>query len=381
MIIEEFDYTLIEEPEEKEKFPCFPLPISVTNAEGSYLTDTEGKKYLDLTSGRENNPFGYSNSYGEGKNCFFDSGLFNSAVSKKLEENLKKITGLDKTNFSPNSDELYALTRRLINTHIKSAQKTKILVCTNSADKKLYEIPGVDCELIPINKDTLLKTTFSKSVGAVIVKLVQTTDDEILITEDEYLKDVSNMCKKNHALLILDSTGGSPLRLNKGLFNFNPEIKPDILIISTGTAGGFPFGAVITSENSPSEENFNPGTGIYSSAYSVATKLTEEFLNGEIQKTVNNSIKYISEKLADLENTHISLVDFYSEGMLFTLVTDISAYKTAEEVFKNGVIVDTKGDNKIILSPPLNINEEDTDYFIKVLDKAFDKLAEFDRLK
>lgn len=380
MINKEFDYTLIEEFEEKEKFPSFPLPIFVTKAEGSYLSTANKKKYLDLTSNKDNNPLGYSSTHSKTENRFFDSGLFNTALSEKLEESLKSLTGLDKAYFSSSNEELYGLTRNLINTYLNNTQKSKLLISSLSADKKLYEIKDVECELIPANKDSLLKTTFSRAVGAIVIQLAQ-INDEILIPDDEYLKEVRMMCDRNNALLIFDSSGISPLRLNKGLFNYNSEIKPDILIISKGFANGFPFGTVITSKNVPVEENFDSKTGIYSAAYSEAEELTKNFKNGKLREVINSNTEYITEKLADSADTHISIVDYYSFGMLFTIVVDISAYDVAKELFDKGVIVDTQNDNKIIFSPPYNIKKEETDYFISVFDKVLDKLAKFDRLK
>ena len=82
-----------------------------------------------------------------------------------------------------------------------------------------------------------------------------------------------------------------------------------------------------------------------------------------------------------MSETHISLVDYYSSGMFFTLVVDISAYEFAREAFDKGVILDTLSDNRIILFPPYNIKKEETDYFISVFDEIFDRLAKFDRMK
>ena len=92
-------------------------------------------------------------------------------------------------------------------------------------------------------------------------------------------------------------------------------------------------------------------------------------------------MEYITQKLGELSETHISLVDYYSSGMFFTLVVDISAYEFAREAFNKGVIVDTLNDSKIILAPPYNIKKDETDYLILIFDEVFDLLAKFDRMK
>lgn len=380
MFEDKFDDKILEHIEEKEKFPSFPLPLTVKKAENSYLFDVNGKKYIDLTSNRENNPFGYSNINIQNENRFLDSELFNSYDSLKLEEVLKSATGLEKAYFSSNLGEIYNLTGKLINVHLNNTGKDKVLLSSVSSDKDLYEIKNIKTELIPVNKDSLLKTLFSRSVGAVIIQLVQKTD-EFVFAEDEYLSEVKRLCDRNNALLIFDCANIAPFRLNKGLFNYNQEIKPDILIVSKGLSQGFPFSALVASEKVSQAEGFESKSGIYSPAYSAACELIQNFQTNKINEVITLSIEYITKKLGELLETHISLVDYYSAGMFFTMVVDISAYEFAREAFNKGVILDTLSDNKIILSPPSNIKKEETDYFISVFDEIFDRLAKFDRMK
>lgn len=378
MFEDKFDDKILEHVEEKEKFPCFPLPLTVKKAENSYLFDVNGKKYIDLTSNRENNPLGYSNIKLENENCFLDSELFNSYDSLKLEEILKSATGLEKTYFSSNLSEIYTLTGKLINIHLNNTGKDKILL--SSTNKSLYEIKNIKTELIPVNKDSLLKTLFSRSVGAVIIQLVQKTD-EFIIADDEYLKEVRKLCDKNNALLVFDSANTAPFRLNKGLFNYNKEVMPDILIVSKGLSQGFPFSALLTSEKVSKTDYSESKSGIYSPAYTAACELIENFNTNKINEVITSNAEYISKKLGELSETHISLVDYYSSGMFFTLIVDVSAYDFAREAFNRGVILDTLNDNKLILSPPYNIEKDETDYFISVFDEIFDMLAKFDRMK
>lgn len=380
MFEDKFDDKILEHLEEKEKFPSFPLPLTVKKAENSYLFDINEKKYLDLTSNRENNPFGYSNIIIESENRFLDSELFDSYDSLKLKEILISATGLEKVYFSSNLGEMYNLSGNLINIHLNNTGKDKILLSCTSANKDLYQIKGIKEELIPINKDSLLKTLFSRSVGAVIIQIIQKTD-EFIIAEEEYLKEVRKLCDKNNALLVFDCANTAPLRLNNGLFNYNPEIKPDILIISKGLSQGFPFSTLIASEKTPQIELFESKSGLYSPAYSAACELIQNFRTNKTDEIISSNIEYITQKLGELSETHISLVDYYSSGMFFTLVVDISAYEFAREAFNKGVIVDTLNDSKIILAPPYNIKKDETDYLILIFDEVFDLLAKFDRMK
>lgn len=380
MFDDKFDDKILEHIEEKEKFPIFPLPLIVKKAENSCLYDTKGKMYIDLTSNKEINPLGYTKIIKANENYFSDSELFSSCFSTKLEEVLKSATGLKKAYFSSNLSDLHKLTGMLINKHLNKIGKNKVLLSSTTANKDLYTITNFTTESIPLNKDSLVKTLFSRTVGAVIIEIVQITD-EILVAQTEYLKEIRRLCDKNNALLVFDVSCIAPLRLNKDLFNYNSEIKPDILILSKGLNQGLPLSSIIVSEKTPDMENIETKAGVCSSAYTDACELVENFQTNKIGEIINSNIEYITKKLGDLAEIHISLVDYYSTGMFFTMVVDISAYDFAKEAFNKGVIVNTLNDSKILLSPPYNIKNEEIDSFISIFDKVFDQLAQFDRLK
>ncbi len=382
MLKDKFDDKIFEfiEEDEKKVFPCFPLPIIVKNAENSCLYDINGNKYIDLTSNRENNPFGYTNILIKNQNNFLDSELFNSYGAVELEESLKTITGLEKAYFFSNLSDVYEYTHKLINIHLNNTGKGKILLSSVSSDRNLYKIENIKNELMPLNRDSILKTLFSRDIGAVIIQLSQKTD-EFLIAEDDYLTEIKDLCEKKGALLVFDASNISPMRLGKNFFNYNTEIKPDILIVSKGLSQGFSLSSVIISKKATQFDILGAGSCIYSPAYTIANEFIKNFQSNKINEIIDLNIEYITKKLEEIAETHISFLDFYSTGMLFTIVVDISAYEFAKTAFKKGIIVDALNDSKIVISPPLNIKKEEIDYFISSFDKIFDEIAEFDRMK
>jgi len=375
-----FDDKILDNIEEEKKFPYFPLPLVIKRAENSCLYDIKEKKYIDLTSNRENNPLGYSNIFAENENHFLDTQLFNSNNKIKLTETLKSLTGLEKVYFSSDLDEIYQLTSELLGVYLNKTNRSKILLSVNPSNKDSYQIKDATAELIPLNKDSLLKTLLSREVGAVVIQLTHISN-EITFADDEYLTEVRKLCDKNNALLVFDCTDFSPLRLNKGLFNYNKEIKPDIIIVSKGFAQGLPLSCLVLSDKISDIIVNESELGVYSPAYTAASKFIEDFQNGKSAELIDSNTDYITKKLAELLETHISFVDFYSSGMLFTMVVDVSAYKFAKQAFNKGVLLDTLNDSKIILSPPYNIQQEEINYFISVFDTIFDSLGSFDRLK
>jgi len=380
MFEDKFEDKILENMENIEKFPVFPLSININRTENSSLYDNNEKRYIDLTSNNQNNPFGYSIPAIESFNSFIDGEIFISSASEKLEQTLKKQTGLDKAVFSSDINNIYSFVQETIKINLNKTNKEKVLVSCASSNKNFYRIKDGAIDYIPLNQESILKTFFSRTVGAVIIELSQITED-VLIADKDYLTEVKRLCKKNRAVLVFDVSTLSPNRLGNGLLNYPEEIQPDIIIIPKGMGQGIPLSGAILSEELFYEIKHNIKSSIYSPAFTFAMEIVNSHLAGKTAALIHKTIAYMDKKLTELSETHISLVDFYNYGLLYTIVIDLSAYQLSQEAFKEGIIFDTLSDSKIILSPPYNITTEEIDYFIAALDRVFDKLASFDRLK
>jgi len=364
--------------EMEETSPELPLPISIHSAEGCYLIDDKGNKYLDMTSNKECQPLGYFNSYFENDIYVYNSELFSSSDAVRLEKELIKATGLNKAQFFSSFNSCYKHTNTIIKNHLDKIQKNKILVTSTFQNREKFLINDVETEYIPLNNSSILKSLFTKTVGAIIVEVIQITE-ELLIANSDYLKLAEELCNKHNALLVLDVSEISPLRFDRGLFNYDESIKPDVLLISRGITNGIPFGAVITSEKAENIViSIKDGTII--PAYKHALKFINNTNQEELRNIVKKNAAYIENSLNQLSERHISVGEVKSYGMFFTIYVDISAYELARECLKNGVIFEAMNPHTIKLSPPYTIGKEEIDKLVNSLDTALDKLALYDRL-
>jgi acetylornithine/succinyldiaminopimelate/putrescine aminotransferase len=296
--------------------------------------------------------------------------------SKKLEDLLKSLTGLEKTVIF--SEKAFAL-QFLVNILKENAQKTnrkKIILC--SLNKKEFPLPdSLSGEYVYLNSESQIRTFFTKSVSAVIVRLAE-IKDFIITANQDYLKLVKNYCSKNNSLLIYDACDISPLRLNTGIFGFNEENSPDILIASKGLSGGIPCYIVLCKENHINIQGGSNKSGCSNAVYSGILDLLGDHEN-LLSKVKENSC-YIQQKFEQMSETHITLADFYAYGMIFLLVIEISARDFVKEAFTRGLIMKELGENTVLLTPPYTIDKSEIDYFMGIIDEIFDKLGNFDRL-
>lgn len=378
MIYDELDFetALLLNEERLEEKSQYPLPLNIKSAQGCFLVADNNKRYLDLTSNRENQPLGYRFNDPH-NNFFFDSNLFNPYDAQKLNNHMKSITGLEKSLFYSSTAEAYEKLNSFIKNFIKEQGKEKILVSAINTDKALLQ--EIKYERIPLNNDSLVKSILAKSVAAVIIEITQISD-EILTANSEYLKIVREICSRNKALLIFDVTSVAPLRLLNDFFNYDSSIVPDILIASNSLSNGIPLGVVSTNSCIDSSILESNKAGTISLAYRFGSKFIHDFKQNNLKEIITSNAKYLEKCLNLLAQNHISVLEIKSYGMLFTIDADFNAYEMTKLALNKGLIVEAIAPNRIKLSPPYNLGKEEIDILINILDETIDELVPFDRL-
>lgn len=358
----------------EEQKPLYPCNIIISSVENNYLIDVNGKKYLDFASGE--NLLGYLPKEDPSSYCYFDSGLFVSSHALELEKEFEKLTGLSRSVFTASQKECYQITSKMVGDYLNLTNKKRVLICVK--ERENYFIPDAGIDYIPLNASGVARSVFTKEVGAVIIQPVQITDS-VSIAEAEYLSALRELCDKNNAIMAVDVSSISPLRLGEEFLNFESSIKPDIIMISKGFTQGIPFGAIIFSEklNKPELKGISSSVA----SYRQVLRLLQDYISNDITNILKSNVEYVFKRLLELQNTHISVLDVQSYGMMFTIELDINAYSFSEMCLNEGIIADVLSEKLIKLSPPYTIGKEEIDKLINALDKSIDKLAVYDRLR
>lgn len=267
---------------------------------------------------------------------------------------------------------------KILENYLDKVNKNQVILSLSSSTKSQYDLNNIKTVDVPLNNTSLIKTVFSKNIGAIVIEPTQITDDIINI-DDDYLSEIRQLCDKNNALLIIDITSMPFYRNGKGLLNINNSIKPDVILAYNGIANGMPLGFIAYSEKihmNISEEV----DGVLSSAYDIAMQTIEKMQDEEFLAEISERHKYFTDKINELSEKRISLGELDSIGFIHLLQVDISANKLAKECFNQGLIVKTIGFNKLIFSPSFYITKEEADFTVEKLEKALDSLNLFDKL-
>lgn len=347
----------IQEAEQQVELPQYPLALNITATEGSYLIDDKGNKYLDLTSNKDSQPLGFGCKF-ESNSFINNSGLFSTSYSGYLDNEFKILTGLDNIFFTSSTVESYKLVQDVVQSELDKNSKDRVLVV--SSDRAKYSF--ANCDYLPINNDTVLRSVFTKSVGAVIVDIVQITET-VEIAYEEYLKELRLQCDNNNALLIFDVTSVSPYRMGETIFNYAKDINPDGVIISENISNGMPFGVFTVSDK---VSTFNQ---LQNANVALSVDNIKRFINiksrNEIIKNIESKSKYIEEKLTNLVGDKISNVAV--SGMLATFTVEFNAYTMVKKCVDKGLLIQALSANRILLTPNYFITEDE-------LNSAFDTI-------
>ena len=375
-----------------------PLALEIERAEGSYIFDVYGKKYIDFISGISVSNVGHCHPkvveaiksqaekymhlmvYGE----YVESPqvLFAKRICDFLPDYLNSVYFVNSG--AEAVEGAIKLAKKYTGRYEIIAFKNAYHGSTNGAlsimgNEKLKTsfrplLPGIN--FLDYNNFDDLKR-ISKKTACVILEVVQ-AEAGIVLPHTDYLKALDEVCKKNGTLLIVDEIQTGMGRTGKmfGFENFN--ISPDIITLAKALGGGMPLGAFVASNKimstlcSPPLSHITTfgGHPVCCAAGLAALNViaNENLLKGVIPKSE------LIKKLLTFDNYTV-----HGKGLLLALDLKSSElnFKVIEKCIHNGLIEDwfLFADTMLRISPPLNISDEDIMFACEVIKKAVKELT------
>ena len=377
----------------------FPLLLEMEKAEGVYMWDVNGKRYLDLISGIAVSNVGHGNKevieaitkqaqsymhlmvYGE-----FVQGpqvKFAQKLASLLPENLQSVYFVNSG--AEAIDGALKLAKRFTGRH-------KTISCKNAyhgSSQGVLSIMGSETykqayrPLIPGN--TLIEfgnfddlKLIDKSIACVVIETLQ-GEAGIRTAGKDYFKALRKTCTDHGALLILDEIQCGMGRTGKMFAFEHDEIVPDILCLSKSLGGGMPLGAFISSNSIMQSLAHNPMLGHITTfgghpVCCAAGLAALEFV------IANNLIDAVAEKEARFRSklVHPKIKEIRGKGLLMALQFD--SFENNKLIIdcciKNGLISDwfLFCDNAMRLAPPLIITHAEIDEACEIILKSLAEL-------
>ncbi len=245
-------------------FDVYPLfNIEPVRAEGSWIWDANGTKYLDLYGGHAVISIGHGHPTfvkaitEQLKKISFYSNSVENSLQRKLADKLGQLSGyadyqlfLCNSGAEANENALKLASfvtgrKKIIAFRRAFHGRTSGAVAATDNPKIVSRFnAGHDIEFLPLNDTGDLQRALTSDVAAVIIEGIQGVGG-IHVPDDAFLRFTSAACKKNQSLLILDEIQSGYGRTGKFFAHQFSGIRADLITTAKGMGNGFPVGGVL----------------------------------------------------------------------------------------------------------------------------------------
>ncbi|WP_342471401.1 ornithine--oxo-acid transaminase [Metasolibacillus sp. FSL H7-0170] len=375
-----------------------PLPIVISEAEGVWVKDPEGNKYMDMLSA-------YS---------AVNQGHRHPKIIEALKKQADRVTLTSRAFHSDQLGPWYEKVSKLTNkemvlpmntgaeaveTAIKTARRwayekkgvaenqAHIIGCIGNFHGRTMAAVSLSSEaeyqrgfgpllpgfsLVPYGDIDALKNAITPNTAAFIVEPIQ-GEAGILIPPAGFLKAAKQLCEENNVLFIADEIQSGLARSGK-MFAYEWEgITPDILILGKALGGGvFPISCVVANRDVLGV--FNPGShgstfGGNPLACAVSIAALEVIEEEDLAARSLGLGDYFQEALRQIN--HPAIKEVRGRGLFIGLELHESARPYCEKLMERGLLCKETHDTVIRFAPPLVITKEELDWAIDQIKAVF----------
>ncbi|SHN06295.1 aspartate aminotransferase family protein [Polaribacter sp. KT 15] len=361
-----------------------PFALEISHAKGSYIFDTDQKKYLDFVAGVSANSLGHNhpkvtNAIKSQLDAYSHVMVYGEFVQKPqvdlckilVKNSPEKLNSVYLTNSGTEATEgALKLAKRVTNrSEIIAAKKsyhgnTMGAMSISGVEEQIQAfrplIPG--SKFIEFNNEQDLDKITTKT-AAVILETIQGGAGFIAPTNN-YLTKVKSKCEKVGALLILDEiqTGIGRTGTFWGFENYN--IIPDIIITGKGLGGGMPIGAFIADFKNMELLKENPKLGHISTF--AGNPVIAAAGCSTVTEILNENLLEESLRKEDLIRKHLkhpAIKEIRGKGLMLAVILenpDITAKVVFDCLDKGLILFFLLFENCALrVTPPLNISDEE----------------------
>jgi ornithine--oxo-acid transaminase len=388
-----------------------PLDVVVTRAEGVWVWDVDGRKYLDFLAAYSAVNQGHCHPViqqaliDQVRRVTLTSRAFRSDQLGLFYEQICELSGFDK--FLPMNTGAEA-----VETAIKAARKwaytvkgvpdgeAEIVVFENNFHGRTTTIVSFSSEadyragfgpftpgfrILPYGDAEAVSRALAENGGALGAKLaavlVEPIQGEagIVVPPDGFLERLRELTHQHHALLVCDEIQSGLGRTGK-LFAYEHEgIRPDMVIVGKALSGGFyPVSGILADD--PVMAVFKPGQ--HGSTYGgnpAAAAIARAALRVLVDEgMVENSAAlgpYFMERLRRIDSKHVKEVRGKGLWIGIELHREAGgARRFCEALQKEGLLCKETHDHVIRIAPPLVIKREEIDWALERLERVLTTL-------
>lgn len=387
--------------EQTEKYGAnnyHPLPIVISEAEGVWVKDPEGNKFMDMLSA-------YS---------AVNQGHRHPKIIQALKDQADRVTLTSRAFHNDQLGPWYELITKLsgkemalpmntgaeaVETAFKAARRwaydvkgvaedqAEVIACEGnfhgrtmtavslSSDPEYKRgfgpmLPGI--KLIPYGDLEALKAAITPNTAAFMMEPIQ-GEAGIVIPPAGFMKAAKELCEQHNVLFIADEIQAGLARTGRMFASEWEDVNPDMYILGKALGGGvFPISCVVANRDVLGV--FNPGShgstfGGNPLACAVSIASLEVLVDEELAKRSEELGNYFKEELQKI--SHPSIKEVRGRGLFIGLELHEAARPYCEQLKGLGLLCKETHDTVIRFAPPLVISKEELDWALERIKKVF----------
>ncbi len=367
------------------------IPVAFERGEGAWLTDTDGKRYLDALSGIAVCGLGHAHPaitaaiQDQAAKLLHTSNVYRIPNQERLGERLCRLAGMDAAffcNSGAEANEAAIKVARLYG-HNKGIAEPVIVVTegsfhgrtlatlTATGNRKVQKgfeplvsgfvrVPYNDLQAVAALAD-------NPNVVAVLVEPIQ-GEGGINVPAPDYLAGLRALCDRHGWLLMLDEIQTGMARTGRWFAFQHTGIVPDVMTLAKGLGNGFPIGACLA--RGEAAKTFGPGNhgstfGGNPLACRVGLAVTEiieaEGLTARAEALGERLLSGFRAALADVDG----VVDIRGKGLMLGIALDRPCGDLVQRALEQGLLINVTAERVIRLLPPLIITDAEADRIVE----------------
>ncbi|MGZ4047729.1 MAG: aspartate aminotransferase family protein [Bacteroidia bacterium] len=372
-------------------FDVYPLfDIEPVKAEGSFIWDKNGIKYLDLYGGHAVISIGHSHPDYVKKltEQLKEIAFYSNSVKIKLQEELAaklgKLSGypdyqlfLCNSGAEANENALKLASfhngkKKIIAFEKSFHGRTSLAVAATNDPKIVAPVnETTNVQFLPLNDEGTFESIMNEEVCAVIIEGIQGVGG-VNIPTVQFLQKIKSLCEKFGALLILDEVQSGYGRSGKFFAHQYADIKPDLITVTKGMGNGFPVAGVLIHPDIKPKHGMLGTTfgGNYlacAAGIAVLDVIEKENLISNSESTGNylvNSIKNID-----------GIKEIRAQGLMIGIELEFPCVDIRNELLHQHKMFtgSSSDENTLRILPALNIKKEEIDEFVNAFKNVMSK--------
>ena len=371
-------------------------PMELVGGEGVELIDSEGKRYLDFTSGIAVNALGYGDAglqqamKAAAEGLIHVSNLYRTAPGEQLADKLVQLSFADRVFFCNSGAEAnegaFKIARRWAR-GIGGPAKHEIIAFRGSfhgrlfgtlaaTDRPNYRMPfrplAGGISIIERDIEDLDLALNAETVAAVILEPIQ-GEGGMRVLDTEFVRRVRELTKARQIALIFDEIQCGLGRTGRVFAYEEIGVTPDIMTLAKPIAGGLPMGAILASEvvasaMQPGDHGTTFGGGPF--VASVALHVVDRLSDARMLAHVRDVGAHARASLEAMMERTDRIRAVRGRGLMLGIDVTEPAAEVIARAREAGLLLVSAGDHTIRLLPPLVITAAEITRGLKILEAA-----------